>query len=118
MSERCIPTALLKKLQAKKLQEGQTTLDSLVKAVCTVKEFTKQEILAAIARFVACDDQVRSSVLQCCDGTEVKVEALAVVNKPIFCNCLITMRPKMRSKELPSIHDVVTYIHNKFGRWM
>ena len=118
MSERCIPTALLKKLQAKKLQEGQTTLDSLVKAVRTVKKFTKQGILAAIACFVACDDQVKSSVLQCCNGTEVKVEALAVANKPIFRNCLVTMRPKTRSKELPSTHDVVTYIHNEFGRWM
>jgi len=118
MSERCIPMALLKKLQAKKLQEGQTTLDSLVKAVCTVKEFMKQRILAAIACFIACDDQVRSSVLWCCNGTEVKVEALAVVNKPIFRNCLITMQPKMRSKELLSSHNMVTYIHNKFGRWM
>lgn len=36
------------------------------------------------------------------------------MNKPVFRNCLVAMRPRTRTKELPSIHGVETHIHNEF----
>ena len=45
-------------------------------------------------------------------------QALAVAENPIFCNCLVAMRPKASRKDIPSSHDVGVYIHNEFVRWL
>ena len=45
-------------------------------------------------------------------------QALALAKKLIFCNCLVTMRPKTTQKDLPSRHDIEVYIHNKFVAWL
>ena len=42
------------------------------------------------------------------------MKSLSVMNKPVFWNCLIVMRPRTKTKELPTTHDVNTHIHNAF----
>ncbi|KAF8495282.1 hypothetical protein F5888DRAFT_1590632, partial [Russula emetica] len=89
----------------KEIQEAKNNLKAmqqrrLDRAFETVKgplEFTRKGVLHAVARFVACDDQ-----------------ALAVANKAMFRNCLVAMRPKAKTLDLPSTHDVTKYIHNKW----
>ena len=54
-------------------------------------------MLDAVARFVACDDQ-----------------SLAVTNKAMFRNCLVMMRPKTVTADLPTTHTISDYIHNQF----
>ncbi|KIL54030.1 hypothetical protein M378DRAFT_49908, partial [Amanita muscaria Koide BX008] len=61
------------------------------------KEFSATGLLEAVAQFVACEDQ-----------------SLAVVNKKTFRNQLVIMRPKTMNNDLPSTHNVMTYIHNEF----
>ena len=36
----------------------------------------------------------------------------------IYCNTLVAMRPATMKKEMPSAHEVSTYIHNKFVEWL
>ena len=81
---------------------NQLTIEDMVKIehIPMSKQFTCDGALHAITR-LACDDQ-----------------ALAVVEKPVFCNCLIAMRPKTSQNDLPSTHDLVVYIHNEFVAWM
>ena len=43
---------------------------------------------------------------------------LAVTNKAVFCNCLVAMRPKAITLDLPSTHDVTKYIHNECIKWL
>ena len=42
------------------------------------------------------------------------IQSLAVANKASFRNCLVSMRPKSITKDIPSTHNVATYIHNQF----
>ena len=48
------------------------------------------------------------------------MQALAFAEKVRFQNCLVAMtwRPKSTIKDLPSIHDMVTYIQNKCVKWL
>jgi hypothetical protein len=84
-------------------RKGQLTIDGMVdiERIPMSSQFTREGALDAIAKFVACDDQ-----------------ALAVVEKPIFRNCLIAMRPKTTRNDLPSIHNLEVHIHNEFGNWL
>jgi hypothetical protein len=93
-----IPRQLWKKMQEEK-KLNQLTIEDMVKIehIPMSKQFTRDGALHAITRFVACDDQ-----------------ALAVVEKPVFCNCLIAMRPKTSRNDLPSTHDLVVHFHNEF----
>ncbi|KAM6491740.1 hypothetical protein JOM56_012780, partial [Amanita muscaria] len=59
--------------------------------------FTREGILDAVARLIACDDQ-----------------ALMLADKATFQNCLMAMRPKTRSADLPSTYDVKIYLNNAF----
>jgi hypothetical protein len=43
---------------------------------------------------------------------------LAVADKALFRNCLVTMRPKTIGNNLPSTHDVLVYLHNCFVEQM
>ena len=66
-----MPRDLWKKLQeAKKnpkaIQQGK--LDGTFKATKGPGDFSREGVLQAVARFVACDDQVRS--VQWCDRTQ------------------------------------------------
>jgi hypothetical protein len=49
---------------------------------------------------------------------DVDQQALAIAGKVMFCNCLVAMRPKAGSVDLPTTHDVTVYIHNKFVKWL
>ena len=49
---------------------------------------------------------------------DVQFKALAVADKAVFHNCLVAMRPKAGWQDIPSTHDVATYIHNKFVKWL
>lgn len=42
------------------------------------------------------------------------VQSLAVADKAAFRNCLVAMRPNARKADIPSSHDVSTFIHNSF----
>ena len=37
-----------------------------------------------------------------------------MADKATFRNCLVVMRTKTTTKELPSTHDIRVYVHNKF----
>jgi hypothetical protein len=45
---------------------------------------------------------------------DIDQQVLAITGKAMFCNCLIAMRPKVGSVDLPTTHDITVYIHNKF----
>ena len=83
--------------------KGQLKIDGMVdiQRIPISSQFTCEGALDAIAKFVACDDQ-----------------ALAVVEKPIFRNCLIAMRQKTTRNDLPSIHNLEVHIHNGFRNWL
>ena len=49
---------------------------------------------------------------------DVWFKALAVADKVVFRNCLVAMRPKAEQQDIPSTHDVATYIHNEFVKWL
>jgi hypothetical protein len=49
---------------------------------------------------------------------DVRFKALAVADKAVFRNCLVAMRPKAGRQDIPSTHDVATYIHNEFVKWL
>ena len=47
-------------------------------------------------------------------GFDAALQSLIMANKTLFRNCLVAMRPSSMSANLPSKHDVCTYIHNEF----
>ncbi|KAH8999021.1 hypothetical protein EDB83DRAFT_2238045 [Lactarius deliciosus] len=51
-------------------------------------------------------------------SNDLYTQSLAVADKALFWNCLVAMRPKLISKDLPSTHNVMRYIHNKFVQWL
>ncbi|KAF8549119.1 hypothetical protein OG21DRAFT_1526024 [Imleria badia] len=79
----------------------QMTLDGVflkAQGPCT---FLRKIALKRVAEFIVCDDQ-----------------SLSVANKPMFRNCLVAMCPNATKADLPSTHDVTTYIHNKFSEFL
>ncbi|KAG2352929.1 hypothetical protein BDR07DRAFT_1497388 [Suillus spraguei] len=56
-----------------------------------------KDVLHAVAKFMVCDDQ-----------------SLAVANKATFRNCLVAMWPAAMKVDIPSMHNITTYIHNAF----
>jgi hypothetical protein len=83
------------------------------------KVFTRQAVLHAVAQFVACDDQVSTKLVisgqyllvvrYATTCHRVTLQAFAVANNKLFRNCLMAMRPKTKTSELPSSHDVGVY---------
>ncbi|KAG2083562.1 uncharacterized protein F5147DRAFT_589923, partial [Suillus discolor] len=59
--------------------------------------FSKDSMLHTVVEFIVCDDQ-----------------SLAVANKTTFRNCLVAMHPASTTAELPSTHNITTYIRNAF----
>jgi hypothetical protein len=41
-----------------------------------------------------------------------------VTDSALFQNCLTVMRPRTVHHDLPSVHEVSKYIHNKFVKWL
>lgn len=48
----------------------------------------------------------------------VWLQVLVVADKVVFCNCLVAMRLKAGQQDIPSTHNVATYIHNEFVKWL
>ncbi|KAF8235081.1 hypothetical protein L208DRAFT_1065881, partial [Tricholoma matsutake] len=63
--------------------------------------FDCKDLLHAVTQFITVDDQ-----------------SLAVVGKTTFRNCLVAMRPKSISLDLPTTYNVVKHLHNEFVRWI
>jgi hypothetical protein len=60
-----VPRAILKQRDAAlKMKGPQQNLDGIVQKQSRVKEFSRRNVLHAVAEFVVCDDQVRD----CIDG--------------------------------------------------
>ncbi|KAF8465456.1 hypothetical protein DFH94DRAFT_639749, partial [Russula ochroleuca] len=94
-----IPPKLLQAQEEEKKVKLQTTLDNTL--VNRTEVFMRQMVLHTVAQFVACDNQ-----------------AFSVANNKLFRNCLVLMRPKTRSSDVLSSHDVGVYIHNECIKWL
>jgi hypothetical protein len=94
---------LYKKLEEekKRISAMQPKIAEMLEPAPCPQQFSCDTLLHAEAQFIVCDDQ-----------------ALTVANKATFRNCLVVMRPKMLRVDLPSTHEVTTYIHNKFIVWL
>ena len=57
-----VPRALLKQRDAAKMKGQQQNLDGIVQKQSRVKEFSRRNVLHAVAEFVVCDDQVRGRI--------------------------------------------------------
>ena len=60
MNHRAIPPQVLK--EEKATEQKQLTLDGIVTTVMRPTEFSREALLDAVAKFVACDDQVSGSL--------------------------------------------------------
>jgi len=121
MNDQCIPQDLWKKMQTKSGGlSTQTTLDHVVQVSKGPKEFSRNALLHALAQLVACDDQVseRGGGSESTENYSHSPQAFALVSKAVFRNCLTVMRPKTRTKELLSCHDVMAYLHNAFIKFI
>ena len=45
-------------------------------------------------------------------------QSLSVVDKVTFWNCLVAMRPRATKADIPSTHDITTFIHNAFTNFL
>lgn len=62
LNHRAIPPQLLKEMETLQEKKKQTTLDDAVIKLSPPTQFTRDGLLEAVAKFVACDDQVSSRV--------------------------------------------------------
>ena len=107
------------KAEARKQQKsGQQTLDGIVQKASQPAEFSQEGILKAVAEFIVCNDQVSMDDLCAVTGCFNILQSLLMANKATFRNCLIAMRPKSTAADLPLTHDVSTYIHNTFVKFL
>jgi hypothetical protein len=62
MNHRAIPPQVLKDEETSRMAgKKQSTLDGIVTTVMRPTEFSRDGLLEAVAKFVACDDQVSSA---------------------------------------------------------
>ena len=45
-------------------------------------------------------------------------QSFRVIEKAVFRNCLVVMRPIMLKNELASVHDVEVHLHNEFSSYL
>jgi len=45
-------------------------------------------------------------------------QSLEVAEKTTFRNVLASMRPQVSKKDIPSAHEVSSYLHNEYSDWM
>ena len=109
MHHHATPRDMVKK-QAK---GGQQTLAEALQKATKSKEFSRDDALRAVAEFVVCDNQV--SWMACSEpASSNDYQSLAVVNKTVFKNCLVSMRPNAVNADLPMTHEVTKVIHDQF----
>jgi hypothetical protein len=105
MSQRAIPLAVLKAKEAAEVADKkgkkQGKLNAVLISATKATEFSREAVLDAITQFIVCDDQ-----------------ALSLPDKPVFRNCLVAMRPRTTSSQLPSTRDVENHIKNEFVKLM
>ena len=58
MSRRAIPPPIWKAMTTSKSPKKQTNLDAHISTGVQPSEFSRDDVLNAVAKFVACDDQV------------------------------------------------------------
>ncbi|GLB40087.1 hypothetical protein LshimejAT787_0705970 [Lyophyllum shimeji] len=97
-----IPRDVWRAMEKEKEEKGgkakkNASLDGVFEVMKGPQAFSRQEVLKNVAKLIACDDQ-----------------ALALADKALFRNCLVSMRPKSTSKDLPSTYDVGVFLHNEF----
>jgi hypothetical protein len=50
----------------------------------------------------------------CCSN----LQSLAVTNKIVFHNCLVAMWPKSTKLDMPTTHNILNHLYNKFIQWL
>jgi hypothetical protein len=125
VNHHAIPPKLAQAQAEEKKEMLQTKLDNTF--LVHPEVFTREAVLHAVAQFVACDDQVSTMSNISGPGQYLPVhspascpwlQAFAVANNKLFRNCLVSMRPKTKSSDIPSSHDVGVYIHNECVKWL
>jgi hypothetical protein len=126
INHHAIPPKLAQAQEKEKKEKLQTRLDDMY--VTRQEVFTREAVLHAVSQFVACDDQVSMKLVisgqyllvvrYATTRHRVTLQAFAVANNKLFRNCLVAMRPKTKTSELPSSHDVGVYVHNESVRWL
>ena len=84
-----------------KISTTQQKIDGLLVPEPRLRQFSRDTLLHAEAQFIICNDQ-----------------ALTVADNATFRNCLVAMRAKTTRADLPSTHEVRTYIHNQSVAWL
>ncbi len=110
-----VPREMLKKNLK---MAGQQTLAQAFQKVSKLKEFSREGVLKAVAEFVVCDDQVSVHACRHVRLIGSVLKSLAVAKKTHFRNCLVSMRPNAVNEDLPTTHDIMTYVHNEFISFM
>jgi hypothetical protein len=111
------PEVLRGREETKKNVKKQVTLDGMMDSIKWPTEFGREALLHAVTQLVACDNQVCFSRFECTNNADrlwVVALSLALVDKAVFQNCLVVMRPKTLKMDLPSTHDVSIYLHNQY----
>ena len=110
-----LPCTLLKaKQEAKKKGAQQGSIDEMLQHGTSKWQFSRDDVLRAVAEFIVCNNQVSCCSESWVEGTYIVWQSLAVANKPAFRNCLVTMHPNANKADIPSSHTILTFIHNSF----
>ncbi|KAF8236928.1 hypothetical protein L208DRAFT_1217724, partial [Tricholoma matsutake] len=99
-----IPRIIWKKMEEERRGKKvgrQGTLHGFVRKQVGPIVYMHENVLHVVTQFVAVDNQ-----------------SLSVANKMTFQNCLVTMRLKSMLQDLPTTHDIVNHLHNKFVKWL
>ena len=101
-------------------EKKQKKLDGIARKASQLVKFLQKGVLKAVAKFIICDNQVGVVIILIVCVTECFniLQSLLVANKATFQNCLVAMRPKLTTADLPLTHDISTYIHNAFVKFL
>lgn len=91
-----------KKLKNKGKKPSQITLDGVVSKVSMAVSFSKQAILETVTQHVVCRNEVSSTRDIYIPAHLSFTQAILLVGKASFNNCLVTMRSKTTHEELPT----------------
>lgn len=117
-NQHAVPRDLLCAREKEKWEKkaSQRNLDEMFQKAEKPKEFSRDNILKAVAEFAVCDYPVHGFKLtmMMISNSCMALQSLCMANKAIFRNCLIAMHPTATNADLPSTHNVVTYVHKEF----
>ena len=101
-------------------EKKQKKLDGIAQKASQLVKFLQEGVLKAVAKFIICDNQVGVVIILivCVARCFNILQSLLMANKATFQNCLIAMRLKLTTADLPSTHDISTYIHNAFVKFL